>query len=96
MYLYLLSPIDHGWESLPKVNMQKPSKRFQEVLEVARKHLWEGDFTEVPRIMTLPPDKDGYEFAMAYIWKQDNNGTTFIASEVPLTYLGDPEYEWIV
>jgi len=28
---------------------------------------------------------------MGLAWKQDNNGTTFICSPVPLPWLGEPE-----
>jgi hypothetical protein len=34
--------------------------------------------------MWLPYDT---EFAYGFVWKQDNNGTTFVASPVPMPWL---------
>lgn len=47
---------------------------------------WEGDFREgcEPRVVVLPNDPVP---ALALVWKQENNGTTFIVSEVPMDWL---------
>ena len=45
---------------------------------------WEGDFREEPRVIVLPGE---VEPLLAIIWKQDNNGTTFVASQVRMPWL---------
>jgi hypothetical protein len=51
---------------------------------------WEGDFSRGPCVMPIPdPDNNGFQ--AAFVWKQDNNGTTFVVSPVALPWLW--EYE---
>jgi hypothetical protein len=45
---------------------------------------WEGDYRNEPRMLVLP---DAYSVRYAVVWKQDNNGDTYVVSEVPLDYL---------
>ncbi len=45
--------------------------------EAAEKEGWEGDFRHEPRVFWLP----SYEnFAYGFVFKQDNNGETFVVS----------------
>jgi len=47
---------------------------------------WEGDIIQGPFLSAMPdPDNNCSRFVVA--WKQYNNGTTWIASELPLPYL---------
>lgn len=53
---------------------------------LAKQVYWEGDFrtgTE-PHILFLPDEGD---FSYAFVWKQDNNGSTFVISPHPLPWL---------
>jgi hypothetical protein len=38
---------------------------------------WEGDFVEEPRVFWLPTEM---EFEYAFVFKQENNGTTYVVS----------------
>jgi hypothetical protein len=51
---------------------------------------WDGDFRSGSelRVFYIPDDSDG--LASALVWKQDNNGTTFVASPFRLPWLGEP------
>lgn len=89
MFLYEIAPVDHNWNLLRKVDLK--DEYVKNILDRAREHGWEGDFTEVPRVMVLPPDNGGCDFSFAFVWKQSNNGTTFIASEIELPQLGEAE-----
>lgn len=57
---------------------------FSAALAEAEKVGWEGDFTEAPRVLMFPGDTD---FLFGFVWKQDNNGSTFVISEVELPHL---------
>jgi hypothetical protein len=48
---------------------------------------WEGDIRGGPFISGLP--RDGYPNALIVAWKQDNNGTTFVGSEIELPWLSE-------
>jgi hypothetical protein len=49
---------------------------------------WEGDYRPgfEPRVIWLP-DPDLCRFAYGFVWKQSNNGTTFVISPQPLEWL---------
>lgn len=61
----------------------------ERALEAARRLPigWEGDFRQGPFIGAIPPlwGNSGSEILIA--WKQDNNGTCFVASPFPLPWL---------
>lgn len=46
---------------------------------------WEGDFRGHPRVFWLPSE---YDCQFGFVFKQDNNGTTFVVSPQPLPHLG--------
>jgi hypothetical protein len=54
--------------------------------QLAKEVMWEGDMRDGPYVAGLPdPDAGGWCFVVA--WKQDNNGTTFVASHRELEWL---------
>lgn len=55
-----------------------------EALEKARGLGWEGDFTVKPKVLMLLPSGDEFTLNLCFIWKQPNNGSTFIASTYPI------------
>ena len=57
---------------------------FERAKHLARDHGWEGDFREGPFVMPVLIE---IEVGYAFVFKQDNNGTTFVLSPVPLPYL---------
>ena len=52
----------------------------------ARDHGWEGDFRHKPVVMWIPQKATG-GFCFGFVFKQDNNGSTFVVSPVPLPHL---------
>ncbi|MGQ4879209.1 hypothetical protein ACOJCM_11655 [Billgrantia sp. LNSP4103-1] len=52
--------------------------------ELAGTHSWEGDFREEPKVFWLPGD---VEFRYGFVFKQDNNGTTYVVSPQELPAL---------
>lgn len=53
---------------------------------LAKRVGWEGDMRQGPFVSGLPtPDSPNSEFLIG--WKQDNNGTTFVASPYELPWL---------
>ena len=55
---------------------------------VAEGSYWNGAVTEV-YFFAIPNAKTSYEPYWGLIWKQKNNGTTFICSEVELPWLAE-------
>ena len=52
----------------------------------ARDHGWEGDFRSGPVVMWIP-EKERGGFRPGFVFKQDNNGSTFVVSPVELPHL---------
>lgn len=52
----------------------------------ARDHGWEGDFRAGPVVMWIP-EKERGGFRPGFVFKQDNNGSTFVISPVELPHL---------
>lgn len=49
---------------------------------------WDGDYSQEPTVFHLPcPESESLE--LGFIWKQHRNGLTFIASPMPLPWLGE-------
>jgi hypothetical protein len=84
IYLYKLCYIDHDWDFLP---LAPESSILKSILRMGRFVGWEGDFIHKPRILYFPRIDNYYDFAVGYIWKQQNNGITFLASPFKLDYL---------
>ena len=118
MYVYMISPIDFGWDALPTLKSflndqfdedlsgeRKCGKRFidypphkllssfEAAKEGALKIGWEGDFRKTegePHVFFIPigygTGQSGW-FDVGFVWKQEHNGTTFVASPVELPHL---------
>lgn len=59
-------------------------ERFALAKEAAIAEGWEGDFRGKARVFFLPGEND---FHYGFVWKQDNNGTTFVVSPHSLPWL---------
>lgn len=58
---------------------------YHQVLVEAKQRGWEGDFRHgEANVFFLPDDT---EFSYAFVWKQENNGDTFVASPHALPWL---------
>jgi hypothetical protein len=64
-------------------------RNFREAQDLAGRHGWEGDFSMPARVLWLP-EENSPVFSHAFVWKQDNNGTTYVVSPHPLPWLGEP------
>jgi hypothetical protein len=59
---------------------------WESAKKAALQYGWEGDFRQEPRVLWLPcPDEA--DFRAGFVFKQDNNGTTFVVSPVELPHL---------
>lgn len=101
LYVYSIDPIDYwpGWyqeaDYLKSVQEydEIPGASFADEYHALKKRAlaaadsagWEGDIREGPFVAGLP--STGGEVQVLIAWKQDNNGTTFIVSPVPLEHL---------
>ncbi|MBC2653774.1 hypothetical protein H7F50_04260 [Novosphingobium flavum] len=61
-------------------------KRLERAKTIARQHGWEGDYRSdaTPRVFFVPGEG---QFEYGFAWKQENNGTTFVASPVAMPHL---------
>lgn len=57
---------------------------WQEAKSLACGEGWEGDFRQGPVVFWIP---EGGSFAYGFAFKQDNNGSTFVISPVPMPWL---------
>jgi hypothetical protein len=88
--LHSCSPFDFGWEFTLAVPAS--DVRLYQLLSAARSaepgwEAWEGDFAHEPRYLVWPTRDVNLEHG--YIWKQSNNGTTFIATRSLLPNRGE-------
>jgi hypothetical protein len=74
-------------------------RRWAQAMQLARQIGWEGDVRggffgpDGPWVCPLPCGDCQNDYLIA--WKQDNNGSTFIASPVALPWLrASPDYGW--
>lgn len=65
---------------------QELDRLEQKAHDAFREIGWEGDVREGPYFFSVPGDTS---MVHGYILKQDNNGSCFIASPVPLPHLGE-------
>jgi len=79
----LVSGRDRSW-----FNFGEFRSDFQQAQLLAQKKGWEGAYQEgsEPRVFWLP-DEDSFSYA--FVWKQRNNGDTFVISPRPLGWLND-------
>jgi hypothetical protein len=86
-FVYHVDPIDHGWHMLHVLEDDLP-----EPIAAAAKGIgWEGD-VRGHSIGWLPMPTET-AFLPCYVWKQDNNGQTFIASPTALQFGRDAVVE---
>lgn len=78
-------------ELFVRFNMETLRLLMRCAYEVARaeKSCWEGDFRGDEIYLFSLPDPDNSKVISGVIWKQDNNGTTFICSPVLLPWIDD-------
>lgn len=59
---------------------------YELALDRAKMVGWEGDFRSEtqPRVVLLPAENEPITI---FVWKQDNNGSTFVVSPIPLPHL---------
>jgi len=75
------SEVDHGG-NFGADDIVEFLRDFETAKAEAQKVGWEGDYRAAPRVFWLPqPESNSMSYA--FIWKQDNNGTTFIVSPIP-------------
>lgn len=110
MYVYeTMSPIDCwiGWHKPTDIFRVVPDyeveptywdarhwyQEWERAQAGAKKLGWEGDCRQGPYVIPLPEGDDaGWNFIIG--WKQDNNGTSYIASPVELPHLRCRDY-WL-
>ena len=81
-FVYHLYPIDMGWHRLHVLDNELP----EPIATAARGIGWEGD-VRGHNIGWFPMPAPGENsFAPAYVWKQDNNGSTFVASPAEINF----------
>lgn len=61
-------------------------RHFEAAKEAASGAGWEGDFKgySMPRVFFIP---DETTFAYGFVWKQPNNGTTYVVSQYKFPWL---------
>jgi hypothetical protein len=81
-YVYCVDPIDTGWHMLHVLESDLP----EPIAHAAKTIHWDGDIRG-HHIGWLPmPHETG--FLPCFVWKQDNNGNTFIASPIAIKFTG--------
>jgi hypothetical protein len=73
--------------NVPWINPQEFSIRWLAAQRAAGQLLWEGDIRQGPFVCPLPASGDGGPDDYIISWKQDNNGTTFVASPEDLPWV---------
>lgn len=101
VFVYCLPPIDFwpAWldpkavvadfatyDAPDRIDREAYEDFMIEAQRLARALNWEGDFSTGPLVAAVPC-LDGGWFTFMIGWKQANNGTTYIASPVPLPHL---------
>ncbi|WP_312459550.1 hypothetical protein [Comamonas sp.] len=74
----------HGNGSVDGINISHFLSHWESAKDAALSKGWEGDHRNDPVVIWLPIE-DGFQ--PAFVLKQDNNGTTFVVSPVPLPHL---------
>lgn len=101
MIVYELSPIDNwsGWqkpEAVFRLEIDDPTVHdttdwlplWEKAKTLAGRLGWEGDIREGPFVTVIPEDGlGGGPSAVVIAWKQNSNGTTFVASPYHLSWL---------
>lgn len=69
---------------LDSERVQSFLQSWESAKKAARASGWEGDFRHAPCVFWLPSETD---FVHGFVFKQDNNGTTFVVSPQELPAL---------
>ena len=72
--------------SLEGPDIEEFLSTWQAAREAARQAGWDGDFRHEPVVFWVPGDT---EFRWGFVIKQDNNGTTYVVSPVPMPHLDE-------
>lgn len=67
-----------------RATLERFDLNFEAAKRMAADLFWDGDFREGPFVMPVLIE---LEVGYAFVWKQDNNGSTFVISPVPLPYV---------
>lgn len=80
-YVYNITPMDLGWEFLERISMDAvPLEIHQAAFDLG----WEGDTQDGAFVFYVPNET---QISRGYVWKQNNNGTTFVATLIPFVHL---------
>lgn len=98
--VYEIAPIDFGWERLKSVeqtllemfddetcesDIGRFAKDWHKAKELAKKKGWDGDFRQQPAVFWMPWHE--LEMVYGFVFKQENNGITYVVSPVKLPWL---------
>ena len=79
--------VEHGMGSSPFViTVDEFLGKWEAAKVAASEKGWEGDFRNEPAVFMIPQDVD---FLFGFVFKQENNGTTFVVSPVALHHLDE-------
>ncbi|MCP3143735.1 hypothetical protein [Pyxidicoccus xibeiensis] len=84
--IHCCTPFDFGWEFASPVPAK--DERLYQLLAAAAENQgswnsWDGDFVQEPRYLVWVGGEQALRHG--YIWKQSNNGTTYIATRDSLS-----------
>lgn len=91
--LYVSLARAESWDTPDQAERRVRAWAVDRLAALVRYSAWEGDFRDVrgPMVSALPGlNDDGWPDLMLTV-KQDNNGTTFLASPVELVHLSEAE-----
>lgn len=109
MIVYKIEPIDHwiGWHKPSDIfrallaewdcEWLRPAdweRSWNKAQKLALRLGWDEDIRTGP-FVTVIPDQEGSMPPFLIGWKQDNNGTTFVASPLRLPWLEVNQTEWV-
>jgi hypothetical protein len=82
-FAYRTSPLDEDWECFEAASIEAVPK---EARSAASELGWEGDVRGDDCAEFFVPTADG-TVIRGFVWKQDNNGDTFVVASGALTHL---------
>jgi|TARA_R100000084_G_scaffold95393_1_gene49196 hypothetical protein len=102
MFTYELAPVDNFYGSVPLgdylneikfLDRQFYDKEliYRLVSRMETIPLWEGDVTDGVYVFSLPGPNGDLSLSIGIVWKQENDGATFVVSEIELPWLKECE-----
>lgn len=79
-----VSRVDGDPQSAPFYSLDTFLADWETAKQLASEAGWEGDFRGEPRVFWLPTE---LEIRYGFVFKQDNNGTTYVISPCALPHL---------